>query len=63
MCIRVSPIRGHWGVDDPAGSPKKDQPRIFRKTFQLLNRKALAFIEFENKNPLKIRLLKAAKVK
>ena len=57
------PIRGHWGVDDPACAPQKDQPRIFKKTFQLLNRKALAFIEFENKIPLKVRLLKAAEVK
>ena len=57
------PISGHWGVDDPACAPQKDQPRIFKKTFQLLNRKALAFIEFGNKIPLEVRLLKAAEVK
>lgn len=38
------PLRSHWGVDDPAAALPEDAQTAFEQTYQILQRRALAFL-------------------
>ncbi len=48
-----TPIRAHWGIDDPAAAPEADQPAAFELAYNLLRAKADALIAqpFETLEP------------
>lgn len=39
-----APVRAHWGVEDPAAAPEDDQPQAFRTAYDILKRRAEAFL-------------------
>lgn len=39
-----APLRGHWGVEDPAAASPADQPAAFRDAYDILNRRARALL-------------------
>ncbi len=39
-----TPVRAHWGVEDPAAAPKKDQPAAFNEAYEILGRRARALL-------------------
>lgn len=39
-----APLRTHWGVEDPAGVPEVDQPTAFAAAYDILARRARAFL-------------------
>ena len=45
-----APLRAHWGIEDPAAAPQKDQPAAFAHAFDLLSAKAesLLALPFED---------------
>lgn len=40
-----APIRAHWGVEDPAAAAKPDWERAFRASYDILLKRALAFLD------------------
>jgi protein-tyrosine-phosphatase len=38
-----TPLRAHWGVDDPAATPEADAPAAFQAAYDILHRRAAAF--------------------
>lgn len=38
------PLRSHWGVEDPAAATPKDQPEAFATAYEILRRRAQAFV-------------------
>lgn len=42
-----TPIRAHWGVDDPAALAPRDQPAGFQAAFAILERRAQAFLALD----------------
>ena len=38
-----TPLRGHWGVEDPAAATDEDAPQAFRTAYDILHRRAAAF--------------------
>lgn len=48
-----APIRAHWGVDDPASAAEEDWDTAFRTAYDILHRRALAFLAdpVEDMNP------------
>ncbi|MCY4303112.1 MAG: arsenate reductase ArsC [Aestuariivita sp.] len=48
-----APVRGHWGVNDPAAAPEDHQAEAFKMTFQELYDAAHAFLDqkFEAMTP------------
>lgn len=40
-----APIRTHWGVEDPAAADPDAQPHAFRQTYDVLSRRAQAFLD------------------
>jgi arsenate reductase len=51
-----APLRGHWGVDDPALADLDDQPAAFARTWSILKRRAQAFLDlpFERMEPAEL---------
>lgn len=43
----VSPLRVHWGVEDPTGAA--DEPAAFAEAFEVLHHRALAFDALKDK--------------
>ena len=39
-----APVRAHWGVEDPAAAPDAAAPAAFRAAFDILQRRAAAFL-------------------
>ncbi len=39
-----APVRAHWGVEDPAAAAEADQPGAFRYAYEILSRRAEAFL-------------------
>lgn len=48
-----TPIRAHWGVEDPAAAAADDQPRAFEEAYSQLRAYARAFLKlpFETMEP------------
>jgi protein-tyrosine-phosphatase len=44
-----SPVRAHWGVEDPAAAPQQDWADAFQTAYDILHRRALAFLETDFK--------------
>ena len=42
-----APVRAHWGVEDPAAAAPADQEAAFRAAFDLLRKRALAFLALD----------------
>lgn len=42
-----TPLRAHWGVDDPAAAAPADQPAAFTEAFATLRTRARAFLAME----------------
>jgi len=40
-----APMRAHWGVEDPAAAPEADWETAFQTAYDILNRRALAFLD------------------
>ncbi len=40
-----TPIRAHWGTDDPASAPKAEWDEAFQTTFEILNRRTQALLD------------------
>ncbi len=40
-----SPLRAHWGVDDPAAAPEGDRPRAFAEAYDILASRARSLLE------------------
>lgn len=41
----AAPVRAHWGVEDPAAATPEAAPAAFREAYDILNRRATAFLE------------------
>ena len=39
-----TPLKAHWGVEDPAAATVQDAPAAFEQAYALLRRRALAFL-------------------
>ncbi len=39
-----APIRAHWGVEDPAAASDEDAPAAFAEAYDILRRRAAAFL-------------------
>jgi len=39
-----APLRGHWGIEDPAAATPEDQPQAFADAYRLLHAHAEAFL-------------------
>lgn len=39
-----APVRAHWGVEDPAAAAESDWDSAFRTAYDILNRRAAAFL-------------------
>ncbi len=40
-----TPLRAHWGVEDPAVATETTRPAAFREAYAILRRRATAFLE------------------
>jgi len=40
-----TPLRAHWGVEDPAAAPPEDAPRAFQDAYDILARRAQCFTQ------------------
>ncbi len=40
-----APVRAHWGVEDPAAAVEAEWDSAFRTAYDILNRRALAFLQ------------------
>ena len=41
------PVRAHWGVEDPAAAAPEDQPAALRDAYEILGRRADAFLALD----------------
>lgn len=48
-----SPVRAHWGVEDPAAASQEDWAIAFQTAYDILHRRAMAFLDvpFEDLAP------------
>ncbi|MEM6307875.1 MAG: arsenate reductase ArsC [Pseudomonadota bacterium] len=51
-----TPVRAHWGVDDPAKAAEDDWDNAFQTAYDILKRRADAFLALDIAMPLQDRL-------
>ncbi len=57
-----APVRAHWGVDDPAKAAEPDWEDAFQTAYDILSRRADAFVAMDASMPLKDRLEQAGRI-